>query len=112
MKLFAIVILGLLPIFSFGQKSTQKDYSIFFPPEFPSETKDDIINLLNKATSGRWSPVSDKKLTTPGFILEYENNPGFKKKETFRLQSDGSKLLTISSSSPEGLTFGIYKYLR
>jgi len=111
MKTIYTLLLLVCPFFSFSQQNSSGTYSINFPSAFPAEPKDDIVNLLSRATSKQWE-VLDNENIDKGIILEYKDNPAFKTKESFRLQSNGSNLLTISSSSTEGLIFGIYKHLR
>src|SRR6266496_1324101 len=111
MKTIYSLLILLCPTLLFSQQKSSGIYSINFPSGFPSEPKSDIVDLLSRATSAKWE-VLDNKNITRGIILEYKDNPAFKTKESFRAQSDGSNLLTISSSSTEGLIFGIYKHLR
>jgi hypothetical protein len=108
MKKIYILLALAYPFLSFAQ---QTSYSINFPSDFPADPKADIVNLLNRATSKQWE-VSDKKDPLKGIVLKYKDNPGFKTKESFRVESNGIDLLTISSSSTAGLIFGMYKHLR
>ena len=94
-----------------AQSASVKNFSIYFPPDFPSETKTDIIGLLNQASAGKWKVIS-RNDENANFILEYKENPRFKTAESFRLQSDGSSRLILSASTTKGLVFGIYSYLR
>ena len=88
-----------------------KNYSVYFPPDFPSDLSTDIIGLLNQASGGKWKPVSQTDKTAD-FTLEYKENSGFKTQESFRLQSDGISKLILSASTTQGLIFGVYSYLR
>jgi hypothetical protein len=87
-------------------------YNISVPAGFPKETTKDIIQLLNTATPYQWHVDATHKEVNRGIILRITNQPSFKTKESFRIQTNGLSILTISSSSIDGLEFGIYKYLR
>lgn len=86
--------------------------SLSVPAGFPEETTKDIIHLLNMATQDQWQTESSQKKVSCGITLNLTNQLSFKTKESFHLQTNGSSTITISSSSMEGLEFGIYKYLR
>lgn len=109
LKIFFLFVF-LLPFSVNAQKGNS--YRFYSVNEVGIETQNDIINLLQKASSSKWQKVNSEKEVTNGIILKLFNHSSFQFKESFRLQSDGSSLLTISSSSVEGLMFGIYKHLR
>lgn len=106
----SLLFVLLFPFASNAQKGNS--YRFYSTKELSVETQNDILDLLQKATPGKWERVAAEKEVTSGIILKISNHPSFKVKESFRLQSDGSSLLTISSSGSEGLLFGIYKHLR
>jgi hypothetical protein len=87
-------------------------YNISVPAGFPEETSKDLIKILNTATPYQWYTDASHKKVERGIILKISNQTYFKTKESFRIQTNGLSILTISSSSIEGLEFGIYKYLR
>src|SRR5215217_2309750 len=86
-------------------------FTIVAPEDFPANVLTDCMQLLNKATRKSWQQGRAEEISS-GIILKLSSSPSFTTKESFRLQSDGSNLLTISSSSTEGLVFGLYKHLR
>jgi hypothetical protein len=88
------------------------NYQFYSVNDLSPETQNDITDLLQKATSGKWEKVSSEKDVRNGIILKISDHSSFKVKESFRLESNGSSLLVVSSSSKEGLMFGIYKHLR
>lgn len=108
-KIFFLLLL-LFPFTANAQK--ENSYRFYSVNEVAAETQKDVIELLQKATSSKWEKVNSEKEVTNGIVLKISNHPSFNVKESFRLQSDGSSLLTISSVSAEGLMFGIYKHLR
>jgi hypothetical protein len=112
MKSLLTSLCVLTSAFCFSQQNVQKNYSIFFPAQFPAEASSDVIDLLHKATSGRWVQVSQIQDVRTGIVLQLKDNPAFKTNESFRLQSDGATELIISASTTQGLLFGIYKHLR
>lgn len=108
-KIFSLLLL-ILPFTVSGQN--RDSYQFYSANEVTAGTQNDIIDLLQKATSVKWQKPNSEQQVTNGIVLKITNHPSFKVKESFRLQSNGSSLLTISSSSGEGLMFGIYKHLR
>jgi hypothetical protein len=107
-----ITILFFICALDLNSQDAEKNYSIFFPPSFPTETRDDIIYLLKQSMHVNWKQASSPKDVNVGIILDYKDNPAFKVKESFRLESNGSSQLIITASTTEGLIFGIYKHLR
>lgn len=110
-KVFFYFILMLNSYIHVAAQNTTT-YQFYSPNDVAAGTQNDIIDLLQKATAAKWQKVNFEKEVSKGVILQIVNHPSFKMKESFRLQSDGSSLLIISSSSGEGLLFGIYKHLR
>jgi len=109
-KLMTLFILILVQK-SFAQPSGNT-FRYFFANEIPEETSNDFIELLNKSTGANWQKTDQPGRVDKGVVLTIMNDPRFTTKESFRIQSDGNRKLNITSSSSEGLIFGMYKYLR
>lgn len=106
-----IFFFAFLPLFSPAQNASGK-YSIYAPQQMKTEALQDFRYLLEKSTGKNWQIQSRDKNATQGIVLKLYNDPAFKTKESFRLQSNGTDFLSITSSSVEGLAFGLYKHLR
>lgn len=89
-----------------------QSYSLFTPPDLSKELQQDFIYLLSQSTRENWQITTDDKKVKKGIVLKIANRPEFTTKESFHLQTDGNKILIISSASNEGLIFGFYKHLR
>lgn len=107
---FTTILICLLNLGVLAQGSSA--YSIYAPPDFPTETLSDFIKLLESATNQSWTYQPNEKNVTKGIILRIANNSSFTSKESYRLESNGRNLMKLSSSSTEGLVFGFYKHLR
>lgn len=107
--LFFWVVLNLAVIAA-AQNNTV--YYLHAPKGFPVEIQSDLISLLSTGTGKKWYTALSETEVNAGIILKLAENNLFKTKESFRLQSNGSARLIISSVSTEGLVFGIYKHLR
>lgn len=105
-----IILFGLIAGPQLQAQTT--DFSLYVPSDFPAEVSKDLIQLLNSSQQHNWRTVSGQADVNRGIILKLSDESSFKTKESFHLQTNGSSLLIISSSSVEGLEFGIYKYLR
>jgi hypothetical protein len=110
-KLQVIFLFLLLPLFNLAQSTTAKQ-TIYAPATVPLETLEDFRYLLEKSTGENWQIQLSGKNPTHGISLKLGNDNAFKTKESFRFQGNGVDLLTITSSSAEGLVFGFYKHLR
>jgi hypothetical protein len=110
-KLQVIFLFLLLPLFNLAQSTTAKQ-TIYAPATVPLEALHDFKYLLEKSTGENWQIQLCGKNTSHGISLKLDNDNAFKTKESFRFQGNGVDLLTITSSSPEGLVFGFYKHLR
>jgi hypothetical protein len=110
-KLQVIFLFLLLPLFNLAQSTTAKQ-TIYAPATVPLEALHDFKYLLEKSTGENWQIQLSGKNTSHGISLKLGNDNAFKTKESFRFQGNGVDLLTITSSSPEGLVFGFYKHLR
>ena len=112
MKIPSVLLsLILFSFFARGQNTADK-YTIYAPQGISAETRQDFKYLLDKATGKSWQIHSAGKNTSHGIFLQLANENAFQTRESFRLQSNGTDKLTISSSSAEGLIFGFYKHLR
>lgn len=107
--LFFLFILNLT-IAAFAQKNNA--WYLYTPKDFPGDVQSDLVHLLDNSTGKKWQIASSEPEVNTGIVLKLSENNAFKTKESFRLQSNGSSLLTISSVSVDGLIFGIYKHLR
>lgn len=107
----AIFVFAFLPFLSWAQNLSDR-YTIYAPQQMNAETLQDFRYLLGKSTGKNWKVQSPKNNTGQGIYLQVYTDNAFTAKESFRIQSNGTDLLTITSSSIEGLTFGFYKYLR
>lgn len=110
LKFLFIVI--FLPLLSSAQLVSDGRYTISASQKLNVEILQDFKYLLEKSTGKNWQIEPTDKTPGQGIFLKLSNDNAFKTKESFRLQSNGSDLLTISSSSTEGLVFGTYKFLR
>lgn len=93
-------------------KSSNPPFELSFPTNFPNELKVDIVQLLESSTHFQWKVLQKAQEVKNGFVLKLEYNELFKTKESFSLNSNGTNILIITSSSNEGVIFGIYKHLR
>lgn len=106
-------LIGLLLILiSLIGKTQNIVFHLFLPSNIPGETATDFQHLLEVATGKTWTKALTAQQVKKGFVLTIADHPIFKTKESFRIQSNGTDLLTITSSSNEGLVFGFYKHLR
>lgn len=111
-RILFILLAFMCLSFSPKRKISQNYFSIYAPADFPVETLADYTHLLNLSTNKSWKIATGENEVQAGIILKIADNRDFNTKESFRLQSNGKTLLTISSSSTEGLIFGLYKHLR
>lgn len=89
----------------------QNDYVLVTPTNFPASTTEDVIHLLEKGTKQKWNTASAATGKENAIVLSISPDPKFTTKESFHIRAE-KKHLTITSSSIEGLTFGLYKHLR
>ena len=76
-----------------------QSYSLFTPPDLSKELQQDFIYLLSQSTRENWQITTDDKKVKKGIVLKIANRPEFTTKESFHLQTDGNKILIISSAS-------------
>src|SRR3954467_1804099 len=67
---------------------------VYVPVGFPKDVLSDVSMLLSRATGESWKTINGVRDVSSGIILQLGDLPEFKTKETFRLQSNGSSLLT------------------
>ena len=91
---------------------SQAIYSLYTPPGFPAQYQSDYISLLQQGTSQKWNTAEIQNRVSKGIILQLADHANFTAKESYRIETNGNSLLTITSSSTEGLIFGMYKHLR
>jgi hypothetical protein len=87
-------------------------YTLYVNADIDPEVVEDFRGLLAQATGQKWLVNGSTKAPNQGILLELTNKIPFKTKESFRLKSNGTDFLIISSSSGEGLIYGLYKHLR
>ena len=91
---------------------SQTSFSLYTPPGFPDQYRSDYITLLQQGTRQKWKPEEIQNRVSKGIILQLGDHTSFTAKESYRIETNGNSQLTITSSSMEGLTFGMYKHLR
>jgi hypothetical protein len=110
MKLLYTILI-LLPVLATARVISNK-HTLCAPQQMSVETLQDFKYLLERSTGDEWQVQLTEVKPPSGIFLRVYNDNNFKTKESFRLQSNGIDLLTITSSSVEGLIFGFYKHLR
>ena len=100
-----LIVLVLLPASLVAQ-------TLYTPSTIDPEVYQDFVYLLKQGTGKDWQRKAFEKPSGAGIYLQLQQDPQFKTKESFRLQSNGKDQMVISSSSTEGLVFGFYKHLR
>jgi len=95
-----------------GVPGVLKGQSIFAPAGLDPMPLQDVAGLLEKGTGRSWKINQATNSSGPGIYLLIENAAGFTSNESFRMQSNGTDQLIISSSTESGLVFGLYKHLR
>jgi hypothetical protein len=107
-RLILTLSLAVLVHTAFAQNS----YVLTVPGGFPEMVSSDVLSLLGQGSRKKWNLETGGPTNNPGILLQLIDNPQFKTKESYRFESNGETRITISSSSQEGLVFGLYKYLR
>ena len=90
--LFLLILLGQ------EIQAQSASFTLSVPKVFPGEVTTDIIRLMTTSTQEKWQIVATENEVRTGIILKIVNNSSFTTKESFHLQTDGNKILIISSN--------------
>jgi len=85
---------------------------LYAPSSVQKQILDDFVTLLEKSTGKSWELKNFDGVHRAGIYLKIETLASFTTSESYRIESNGTNQLVITSGSEKGLVFAFYKHLR